>query len=66
VVPVSPLAGRRPAVARRASDEVLLAGVLQLRIERWLEQEGVFDAAGMMRARPPAARPGQRSGTPPA
>jgi hypothetical protein len=33
-------------VARRASDEELLAGVLQLRIERWLEQEGVFDVAG--------------------
>ena len=31
---------------RRASDEELLAGVLHLRIERWLEQEGVFDVAG--------------------
>ena len=30
----------------RASDEELLAGVLHLRIERWLEQEGVFDVAG--------------------
>jgi hypothetical protein len=34
------------AVPRRASDEELLAGVLHLRIERWLEQEGVFDVAG--------------------
>ena len=33
-------------MARRASDEELLAGVLLLRIERWLEQEGVFDVAG--------------------
>ena len=31
---------------RRASDEELLAGILQLKIERWLEQEGVFDIAG--------------------
>ena len=31
---------------RRASDEELLAGVLHLRIERWLEQEGVLDVAG--------------------
>jgi len=33
-------------VPRRASDEVLLAGALEARIERWLEQEGVFHAAG--------------------
>jgi len=33
-------------VPGRASDEELLAGVLHLRIERWLEQEGVFDVAG--------------------
>jgi hypothetical protein len=33
-------------VPRRASDEELLAGVLQLKIERWLELEGVFDVAG--------------------
>ncbi len=31
---------------RRASDGELLAGVLHLRIERWLEEEGVFDVAG--------------------
>ena len=31
---------------RRASDGELLAGVLRLRIERWLEQEGVLDVAG--------------------
>ena len=31
----------------RASDEELLAGVLHLRIERWLEQEGVFDIPGL-------------------
>ena len=30
----------------RASDEVLLAGILLARIERWLEQEGVFHVAG--------------------
>jgi hypothetical protein len=29
-------------VPKRASDEVLLAGILLARIERWLEQEGVF------------------------
>lgn len=34
-------------VPRRASDEELLAGILQLKIERWLEQEGVFDIAGL-------------------
>src|SRR6266568_5112225 len=39
-------AGRRPAVPRRASNEVLLAGILLARIERWLEQEGVFHVAG--------------------
>src|SRR6266481_3516614 len=39
-------AGRRGSVPRRASDEELLAGVLQLKIERWLELEGVFDVAG--------------------
>ena len=33
-------------MARRVSDEELLAGVLLLRIERWLELEGVFDIAG--------------------
>ena len=31
---------------RRASDEELLAGILRARIERWLEQEGVFHVAG--------------------
>jgi hypothetical protein len=35
-----------PAVPRRASDEELLADILQARIERWLEQEGVFHVAG--------------------
>jgi hypothetical protein len=39
-------AGRRSAVPNRASDEVLLAGILLARIERWLEQEGVFHVAG--------------------
>jgi hypothetical protein len=34
-------------MARRCSDEELLAGVLQHRIERWLEQEGVFSVAGL-------------------
>jgi hypothetical protein len=33
-------------VPERASDEVLLAGLLLARIERWLEQEGVFHVAG--------------------
>ena len=33
-------------MAKRASDEDQLAGVLLLRIERWLEQEGVFHVAG--------------------
>jgi hypothetical protein len=33
-------------VPRRASDEELLAGILQARIERWLEQEDVFHVAG--------------------
>lgn len=31
---------------RRGSDEELLVGALQARIERWLELEGVFDVAG--------------------
>lgn len=31
---------------RGTSDEELLAGILLMRIERWLEQEGVFDIAG--------------------
>jgi hypothetical protein len=35
-----------PAVARRASDEELLAGALHARIERWLELEGVFTVCG--------------------
>ena len=30
----------------RGSDEELLAGVLQVRIERWPELEGVFHVAG--------------------
>jgi hypothetical protein len=34
------------AVPRRASDGELFADVLHLRIERWLEQEGMLDAAG--------------------
>jgi Domain of unknown function (DUF6907) len=34
------------AMPKRASDEELLAGILQARIERWLEQEGVFHVAG--------------------
>ena len=34
-------------MARRCGDEELLAGVLQHRIERWLEQEGVFGVAGL-------------------
>jgi hypothetical protein len=34
-------------VTRRASDAEMLAGVLLLRIERWLEAEGVFDVAGV-------------------
>lgn len=29
-------------MSKRASDEVLLAGILLARIERWLGQEGVF------------------------
>ena len=33
-------------MARRASDEELLAGILLLKIERWLEQAGVFEIAG--------------------
>ncbi len=36
----------RPPVGRRCSDEELLAGIVHLRIERWLEQEGVFHVAG--------------------
>ena len=32
--------------ARRASGGELLAGILQMRIERWLEQEGVLDIPG--------------------
>lgn len=32
---------------RRVSDAEMLAGVLLLRIERWLETEGVFDVAGV-------------------
>lgn len=32
--------------ARRASGGELLAGILQMRIERWLELEGVLDIAG--------------------
>jgi hypothetical protein len=32
--------------ARRASGGELLAGILQMRIERWLELEGVFDIPG--------------------
>ena len=31
---------------RRGSDEELLSGALQARIERWLELEGVFNVAG--------------------
>ena len=31
---------------RRCSDEQLLAGIPQHRIERWLEQEGIFHVAG--------------------
>ena len=34
-------------MTRRASDAEMLAGVLLLRIERWLETEGVFDVAGV-------------------
>ena len=33
-------------MARRASDEELLAGALHTRIERWLELEGVFTIPG--------------------
>jgi hypothetical protein len=33
-------------VARRVSDEELLAGMLHARIERWLELEGVFTILG--------------------
>jgi hypothetical protein len=32
---------------RRVSDAEMIAGVLLLRIERWLETEGVFDVAGV-------------------
>jgi hypothetical protein len=40
-------AGRKEApVPKRASDEVLLVGILLARIERWLEQEDVFHVAG--------------------
>jgi len=35
-----------PAVARRVSDDELLAGALHARIERWLELEGVFTIIG--------------------
>lgn len=34
------------AVPRRVSDAEMLAGVLLLRMERWLELEGVFDVTG--------------------
>jgi len=34
------------AVARRASDEELLADALHARIERWLELEGIFTVLG--------------------
>jgi hypothetical protein len=33
-------------VPRRASDEELLAGILQARIEWWLGQEGAFHVTG--------------------
>jgi hypothetical protein len=33
-------------VTRRVSDEELLAGALHVRIERWLELEGVFTILG--------------------
>lgn len=33
-------------MARRASDEELLAGALYARIERWLELEGIFAILG--------------------
>jgi hypothetical protein len=33
-------------MARRASDQELLVGALHARIERWLEQEGVFTILG--------------------
>jgi hypothetical protein len=33
-------------VARRVSDEELLAGALHARIERWLEREGIFTILG--------------------
>jgi hypothetical protein len=41
--------GRQEAAvtARRVSDAEMIAGVLLLRIERWLETEGVFDVAGV-------------------
>lgn len=39
-------AERESGRARRASGGELLAGILHARIERWLEQEGVFDIAG--------------------
>jgi hypothetical protein len=32
---------------RRCSDQLLLTGILQHRIERWLEREGVFHVAGL-------------------
>jgi hypothetical protein len=34
------------AMGRRTSDEEQLVGTLILRIERWLEQEGIFEIAG--------------------
>ena len=49
---------------RRASDEELLAGVLHLRIERWLEEEDVFDVAGLPRTTPSAARPATCASSP--
>jgi hypothetical protein len=33
-------------MGRRCSDEELLAGILQHRLERWLELEGVFEMLG--------------------
>lgn len=38
-------------MVRRGSDEELLAGVLQARIERWLELEGVFRGTFVTTAR---------------
>ena len=43
---MTPPSGAEAAATRRVSEPEMLAGTLLLRIERWLELEGVFDVAG--------------------